>query len=200
MSINLGERLGYWLQQKQKLLAGAVKEGKKIEVCYSPGVGGGVAERRNLISNATHLIRTTRGRGVIFSSEARGVLGLRGPWDVMNLATVWGLSGERAHEGLSEGCRVLVRQAGLKRRGWRGVVDVVYGGEQSELVESQGVGKEGKEKGAVAGLAGRKRKAVDGGEGEDGKGEAEVEKAMSKREMKRRRKAELQAGSVENGE
>lgn len=38
-----------------------------------------------MISNSMNLVRATKGRNIILTSEARRVLDLRGPYDVMNL-------------------------------------------------------------------------------------------------------------------
>src|SRR5699024_8112634 len=110
-----------------------IGRGIRIEICYGPGItGSGLDARRNLIGNATSLIRATRGRGIIISSEAKRALGVRAPWDVVNLACVWGLSQERGKEAVSEEARKVVALAGMKRRSFRGVIDIVHGGEKKE--------------------------------------------------------------------
>lgn len=92
---------------------------------------GDANARRNVISNATQLIRASRGRGLIMCSESKaGAVGLRGPWDAINLAAVWGLGQEKGYEGMSKETRGVVVRAKLKRTGYRGAVDVVYGGEE----------------------------------------------------------------------
>lgn len=93
--------------------------------------------RRNLISNATQLIRASRGRGLIISSEAKVAAACRGPWDAINFAAVWGLSQERGHDAMSKECRSLVVGARLKRTSYRGVIDVVYGGEKDSASTAQ---------------------------------------------------------------
>ena len=115
-----------------KTLALALQRGIKIEICYAPGVlaTDGGASRRNLISNATQLIRATRGRGLVISSEAKRALACRGPWDVINLAAVWGLGQEKGLEAIGREARSVVVQAEIRRRSFRGVIDVVYGGEK----------------------------------------------------------------------
>lgn len=138
-----------------------------------------------MISNATQLIRASRGRGLVLSSEAKVAAGLRGPWDVVNLAAVWGLSQERAYEGVSKECRSVVVGAKLKRTGWRGVVDVVYGGEKPEGADGTGT-----EEGVKAGVK-RKAGAIEGGENGEAAGSesaGRVEKPMSKRQLKRQKK------------
>ena len=117
----------------------ALAKGLKIEICYSGGVLGthDANSRRNLIGNATSIVRATRGRGIVISSEARRALGVRGPWDVVNLATVWGMGPERGKEAIGEAARDVVVQAEMKRRAYRGVVDVVYGGEKPVQQEKE---------------------------------------------------------------
>jgi ribonuclease P/MRP protein subunit RPP1 len=132
ISIDFSARLPFIL--KFRTVASALQRGIRFELCYSPGITGGIDARRNLISGATALIRATRGRGIIISSEARSALGLRGPWDVINLAIVWGISQERGKEAVCEEARKVVQLARLKRESYRGVVDVVFGGEKVEDV------------------------------------------------------------------
>ena len=112
------------------MLSEAVKSGKRLELAYAQGVMGDSGMRRNLISNATQLIRASRGRGLIISSEAKAAVACRGPWDAINLAAVWGLGQEKGYEAMSTECRSLVVNAKLKRTSYRGVVDIVYGGER----------------------------------------------------------------------
>lgn len=48
--------------------------------------------RRFAFANAAALTRGTRGKGVILSSGARQAFELRGPYDVANLGTLFGLT------------------------------------------------------------------------------------------------------------
>lgn len=174
------------------MLGQAVERGARLEVCYAPAVlAGDSAARRNLIANATQLVRATRGRGLLLSSEARRALAARAPADVVNLAAVWGLGQERGRDAIAADARRLVAYARLKRSSFRGVVDVVYGGERPPPGRGPESGVKGGGEGA--GQGGKKRKAVGGaGEGAADGGE-ERGKALSKREMKRReKKARLQ--------
>ena len=124
--------------------------------------------RRNLIHNAGELIRATRGgRGIIISSEAQNALGCRGPWDVINLAVIWGLGQERGYEAVSTEVRKCVNAAKLKRSSYRGAIDVIYGGEKPEKPVQR------KEEST----AGQKRTTEDG--------EEQPEKAISNRQKKR---------------
>lgn len=187
VSLDLSVRLPYHF--KFKMLSAAVSRGVRLEICYGPGVtGSGIDARRNLIGNAMSLIRATRGRGIIVSSEARRALSLRAPWDVINLACVWGLSQERGKEAICEEARKVTALAKLKRTSWRGIVDVVHGGEKPTPVKPVQAQKstekptESTEKNQSA--ENLKRKASIGSEVVT----EEAEKPLSKREIKRRAK------------
>ncbi|KAI9850238.1 MAG: hypothetical protein M1838_005964 [Thelocarpon superellum] len=119
---------------KHSLCRAATARGIRFEICYAPSIlATDTAARRNLISNATQLIRATRGRGIVLSSEAPTAVGLRAPIDVINLATVWGLSTDRARQAIETEARATVVLADMRRTSWRGVVDVVDGGDLPPL-------------------------------------------------------------------
>lgn len=172
-------------------MANALQRGVKFEICYGSGIlnSDGGASRRNLISNATQLIRATRGRGIVISSEAKRALACRGPADIVNLAVLWGLGQERGMEAVGNEARSVVVQAEMKRRSFRGVIDVVYGGQKPDRVpEHPAKGKQAK----------GKRKA-DVLEDKAGGGNT-TPKPISKREQKRQaNKARLDASkSLDN--
>lgn len=104
----------------------AVSRGVRFEICYSQALlATDPRGRANFISNATNLIRATRGRGIIISSEAKSAFGLRAPADIVNLFNVWGLQSEKAMEGLRTIPRSVVVNEGMKRDGFRGVINIV---------------------------------------------------------------------------
>jgi ribonuclease P/MRP protein subunit RPP1 len=123
ISLDLSVRLPFLL--KFKTVSSALQRGIRFEIAYSPGVAGSSDAKRNLIAGATSLIRATRGRGIILSSEARNVLGLRAPHDVMNLAQIWGLEQARGREGVCEEAAKVVRLAELRRNSYRGAIVIV---------------------------------------------------------------------------
>ena len=188
ISIDLGVRYPFYF--RHKMMADAVKRGIKFEICYAPGIlaNDGGQTRRNLISNAAGLIRATRGRGLIISSEAKKPLALRGPADAVNLACVWGLGQERGTEAVGREARSAVVQAGLKRTGYRGVVDVIYGGEKPPTAQPPTKDI------AIPGVAKNKRKAMVLGE----EVESSDPKPISKREQKRRAKQAKQDSAQAN--
>jgi ribonuclease P/MRP protein subunit RPP1 len=161
------------------MLGAAIARGIKIELCYGQAILGDAHAKRNLINNATQLIRVTRGgRGIILSSEAKSVLAVRAPSDIINLASVWGLGTERGKDGLTKEARSIVEFARLKRQSFRGIVDVIYGGEKPPA--------EGKNKSQKK----EKRKASQSLEGTPAS-QAGEEK-ISNRQMKKNKKARLE--------
>lgn len=182
ISLDLSERFPFHF--KFKMLSAAIERGIRLEICYGPGItGSGLDSRRNLIGNAMSLIRASRARGIIVSSEARRALGIRAPWDVINMACVWGLPQERGKEAICEETRKVTALAKLKRTSWRGAIDIVYGGEKPKVDESLS-----KKKGAA-----KKAAPQPEGNGDSLKRKAEpaaeeAEKPLSKREQKRRAK------------
>lgn len=126
----------------------AVSRGVLFEVCHGQltnnnNNNGGSAPgstdqqqraRANFIANMMELVRATKGRGIVISSECR--LGtttsaaaagwnLRAPADLVNLFACWGLGPERGLEALGTNPRAIVVNEGLRRRSYRGVVDIV---------------------------------------------------------------------------
>jgi ribonuclease P/MRP protein subunit RPP1 len=206
ISLDLSSHLGWHIHHRTAMAA--VQRGVRFEVCYSQalasennGGGGGVdaaRQRANFIGNVQSLIRATKGRGIVISSEARGALGLRGPADVVNLLAVWGLGPEKGFAAMGEGARAVVVNEGIKRRGFRGVVDIVKpaeGGEERKRDGLQGEGEDGKkgkkqkQQQQGQGQQGQKRKNGDGGGGNSGGQQGE----MSKRQAKKMRKEGAQA-------
>nr|OQO28611.1 hypothetical protein B0A51_03327 [Rachicladosporium sp. CCFEE 5018] len=194
---------------KHKMLMEAIKAGKKIEICYSQGMMGDSQARRNLIGNVSQIVRATRGRGLVISSEAKSAEGLRGPWDAINLAAVWGLGQERGFEGVTKEARSAVVSAQLKRTGWRGTINVVYGGEKpAETIKpivngkvaaaaKQAIPIKAAQNGKVDATAGTKRKAESEavvGAVNDG------DKPLSKTQMKKRAKLEKMAAEAREKE
>lgn len=175
---------------KFPMLGTAIARGIKIELCYSQGIlSSDPMAKRNLISNATQLIRVTRGRGLIFSSEAKSVLGIRAPSDVINLASVWGLGTERGKDGLTREPRSVVEYARLKRQSFKGIVDIVHGGEKPIAA----VATDGKDKGAQKTKASTNQNGKRPGDNTNDMpvGQADKEQPISKRQQKRNKKAKL---------
>jgi ribonuclease P/MRP protein subunit RPP1 len=135
ISLDFSVRLPFIL--KFKTVASALQRGVRFEICYAPALHK-PDSRRNLIAGATSLIRATRGRGVILSSEASSALGIRAPHDVVNLTQIWGLGQERGKEAVCEEAAKVLRLAALKRTSFRGVVDIIQGGGDNRKIPVSG--------------------------------------------------------------
>ncbi|OKL56737.1 hypothetical protein UA08_07735 [Talaromyces atroroseus] len=191
ISLDLSVRLPFHF--KFKTVSSAISRGVRFEICYSPGItGSGMEARRNLISNAMSLIRATRGRGIIISSEAKRALAIRAPMDVVNLACVWGLPQERGKEAVCEEARKVVALSSIKRTSWRGVIDIVNGGERPPAK----VNEKAPNKKTVQNVTLRESNAESLKRKASLESTPEADKPLSKREMKRRaKKARLEANA-----
>lgn len=144
-----------------------------FEVCYSQLVtntSGDARARGTFIANVLELVRATKGRGIVLSSEAKaaaGGVGLRAPADVVNLFACWGLGNEKGIEGFGVNPRAVVVNEGLRRRGYRGVVDIVQAEGRIPASLEKGdcdedgdkiKGREGKQKGGGGGGTRQKQK------------------------------------------
>jgi ribonuclease P/MRP protein subunit RPP1 len=172
---------------KPKPSMAAVSRGIRFEVCYSQALSADTRGRANFISNVTSLIRATRGRGLMISSEAKDVLSLRAPADVVNLLSVWGLGNEKGMQGLGEVPRSVVVNEGLKRNGFRGVINIVGVAEEATGADDE----DGK---ALAGKK-NKNKAQNQNQNQKRKNGEEESQQVSKRQAKKMKLASRTAGA-----
>ncbi|KAI1465518.1 PHP domain-like protein [Daldinia caldariorum] len=202
ISLDLTARLPFHLRPKPCMAA--VARGLRFEVAYGRALApeADARARASFAGNVVQLVRATRGRGLVLSSEAAGPMALRGPADVVNLLAVWGLPADRGMEALGTNPRGVVVNEGIKRSGFRGVVDIVGVAERSEEEEKAKVAKQ---KEIVEVRDNRKRKngggetAEKGGESGSGVGGGEgggENAPMSKRQAKKL-KAALRKKEVE---
>ncbi|KAI1804755.1 PHP domain-like protein [Daldinia bambusicola] len=208
ISLDLTARLPFHLRPKPCMAA--VARGLRFEVAYGraleagPGPGADARARASFAGNVVQLVRATRGRGLVLSSEAGSAMALRAPADVVNLLAVWGLSAERGVEALGANPRGVVVNEGIKRSGFRGVVDIVEVAGRSEDEKEKAA--KGKEAEVVAGKDNRKRKngggemAGKGGQsGGAGEGRGGDNAPMSKRQAKKLKAAPRKKEVEEKG-
>ncbi|KAI1815540.1 RNase P subunit p30 [Poronia punctata] len=176
ISLDLTVRQPFSFRPKNCMFA--VKRGVCFEVCYSQlltgpprphtlglgyrnepvGVTVDPRARAMFIGNLLSLVRATGGRGIILSSEAGNVTELRAPADVVNLFHIWGLRTELGMEAMRVLPRGIVKNEGLKRNGFRGVVEIVRVAERESADVDMGDADNKKENG---GSQGGKRKGDD---------------------------------------
>ncbi|OTA86020.1 hypothetical protein M434DRAFT_400042 [Hypoxylon sp. CO27-5] len=211
ISLDLTSRLPFYLRPKPCMAA--VSRGLRFEICYGRAVGPGAdaRARANFIGNVAQLVRATRGRGLVVSSGGEsggsgsgGALALRAPADVVNLLAVWGLPTDRGMEALGTNPRGVVVNEGIKRSGFRGVVDIIGVAERSEEERAKEEKEKEKEKGESKGKeAARDNKKRKNGEGENAgqgnKGGEGGDQPMSKRQAKKMKAALRKKEADEKG-
>ncbi|XP_022755700.1 uncharacterized protein LOC111303589 [Durio zibethinus] len=121
IAIDFSDKLPFRL--KLHMVKTAIKRGVYFEITYSDLIVD-VHLRRQMISNAKLLVDWTRGKNLIFSSAAPSVCEVRGPNDVANLATLLGLSIERAKAAISKNCRSLLASALRRKHFFKEVIRV----------------------------------------------------------------------------
>ncbi|KAM9336241.1 ribonuclease P protein subunit p30 isoform 1-T1 [Symphorus nematophorus] len=110
--ISVTEKLPFFF--KRAPVNGAVDRGLVFEVSYAAAIRDATM-RRYTIANAVSLMETCKGKNVILSSAAQTPLELRGPYDITNLALLFGLSDADAKEAISSTCRSVVLHAETRK-------------------------------------------------------------------------------------
>lgn len=121
ISFDMTQRLPFYV--RHKTAGAAVERGVKFEITYASAVTT-AAGRRHAISNAAAVIRATRAHGIVISSETSRGLYLRGPYDVVNLAVLWGLDHMRARDALGAKALAVVKNARLRSCTYKQVVAI----------------------------------------------------------------------------
>lgn len=195
--ISLDLTIRYPFHFRPKPFMTAIRRGIRFEICYAQAVqDGGADKRRNFISNTLGIVRATRGRGLIVSSEAKSVLSIRAPADVQNLLNVWGMEQERAREALTVTPRSVVVNERMRRTSYRGIIDVVEGGERliAATTKLEGQTKAENSRVAANGNAKKGKRNIDDTEKEQGT----TTPPMSKRQAKRLKKAAMMGENTES--
>ncbi|EKX31759.1 hypothetical protein GUITHDRAFT_122047 [Guillardia theta CCMP2712] len=108
ISLDLANRLAFPIK--------AIDRGVFFEITYGPCLRDAGA-RRQLFSNAMELVRATRGRNLIISSQAERAMELRSPHDVISMSEMLGLGqGGRGKLCLDANASKLLAQARKRRR------------------------------------------------------------------------------------
>ncbi|KAJ1566145.1 Ribonuclease P protein subunit p30, partial [Cladochytrium tenue] len=119
IAVDLGQRLPFYF--RRTTVGAAVVRGVHFEIGYGPCIRDQTA-RRNLLSNAQALVNASGGKNIIITSQAQRAMDLRGPYDIVNLATLFGLSHDQAKKCLTSNCRSVLYHAATRRDTYRGVV------------------------------------------------------------------------------
>ena len=112
-------------QLKHSLMDTALARGVVYEIPYSAMLTDNASKRQQFISNATALVQGAgSGKGVVLSSQGATAFQLRGPHDVVNMATFFGMSEEGALDAISSRIDAVVARRRKAKR-YKGEMDVV---------------------------------------------------------------------------
>ncbi|XP_010753024.1 ribonuclease P protein subunit p30 isoform X1 [Larimichthys crocea] len=135
ISISVTEKLPFFF--KRAPVNVAVDRGVVFEVSYSAAIRDSTM-RRYTIANAVSLMDSCKGKNVILSSAAEKPLELRGPYDITNLALLFGLSDGDAKEAVSTTCRSVVLHAETRKTASGIIYTTKSGSEQQEAPPTEG--------------------------------------------------------------
>ncbi|KAJ3607365.1 hypothetical protein NHX12_024416 [Muraenolepis orangiensis] len=110
--ITVTERLPFFF--KRAPVNGARERGVVFEVCYSSALRDSTV-RRYTLTNSLALMERCSGKNVIVSSGTDKPLEMRGPYDLANLAQLFGMSEADAKDAVSSNCRSVLLHAETRK-------------------------------------------------------------------------------------
>ncbi|EMR11395.1 hypothetical protein PNEG_00419 [Pneumocystis murina B123] len=122
ISLDMSQRLPFYI--KHSTVSIAITRGIRLEICYGSSISD-INCRKNLISNASALIRATRGKGIVISSEASNLMYCRSGYDVINLSTFWGLSQEKGRDAIGKEAKYVIIHGEARKNTSKGVIKLV---------------------------------------------------------------------------
>ncbi|CAE7080083.1 unnamed protein product [Rhizoctonia solani] len=102
-------------RMKPTLVRTAIRNGGVFEISYAGALASDESARRNWWSGAREVARATKGKGLLLSGGAQSTPDLRAPMDVINLASVLGLSQNTARSAMSTDAKSLVTRASTRQ-------------------------------------------------------------------------------------
>ncbi|XP_017046104.1 ribonuclease P protein subunit p30 [Drosophila ficusphila] len=107
---------GSRLMVNRKAYQVAVRRGMFFEIKYAPAIVDS-NNRKDMIKIAQNYCTKGKSKNIIFSSGAAHEFQLRGPYDVANLAYIFGLSEDQGKNAVDRHCRQLFLKAESRRLG-----------------------------------------------------------------------------------
>uniref|UniRef100_A0A672FLK4 Ribonuclease P protein subunit p30 n=2 Tax=Salarias fasciatus TaxID=181472 RepID=A0A672FLK4_SALFA len=136
--ISVTEKLPFFF--KRAPINGAVDRGVLFELSYAAAIRDST-RRRYTIANAVCLMETCKGKNVILSSAAEKALELRGPYDIINLGSLFGLSDENSKAAVSSSCRSVLLHAETRKTA-SGIISTSRTDQQEALQDQTDPGDE----------------------------------------------------------
>ncbi|KAL8621275.1 hypothetical protein ACOMHN_008100 [Nucella lapillus] len=119
--LDLTEKLPFHI--RRPLVHLAMERGIHFEILYSPAIRDSTY-RQNTISAALKLCSICKGKNIIISSGCEKVMELRGPYEIMNLGLLFGLTSPQSKDAVSKNCRAVLKHAEARKIA-KSVVSVV---------------------------------------------------------------------------
>ncbi len=129
--ISLDTAKQFNLTQRRVAIRAALSRGIRFEICYAAGMRN-VQARIALIRYASHLIRFMKGRGILISSGAQEGCDLRGPYDIINMALIWGMKASQAQTALADEPQQCLSVAYSRRMTYSGAIGFLDTGLQRQ--------------------------------------------------------------------
>jgi len=127
---DFGRRMEFPL--KLPAVKSAMKRGIHFEISIGVALRDSAA-RKHLISNSLELMRITRGKNIIITSNAMKAIELRGPYDLANLGNLFGMNSDIAKKAISMRCASVIAH-GEARKTQKTVLKMIS---VSELMQEQ---------------------------------------------------------------
>eukprot|EP00112_Aurelia_sp_Birch-Aquarium-sp1_P026067 Seg900.8 transcript_id=Seg900.8/GoldUCD/mRNA.D3Y31 product="putative ribonuclease P protein subunit 3" protein_id=Seg900.8/GoldUCD/D3Y31 len=108
LSMDLDSKIPF--RMKHNTLGAAVERGVYLEVSYASAIRS-TSLRQNVLANGISLVKRSKGRGVIISSNAENFMEIRGPNDVSNLGVMFGLKEAKSKLAISKNCHDVILHA-----------------------------------------------------------------------------------------
>lgn len=119
--LDFTNRLPFFIKPKQVNVA--IERGIYFEIAYAPCIQDAMT-RRSVLANGIQLVRASREKHVIISSQASTPHLVRGPYDVANLCRLFGLSQNNAKATVSSNCRLASLHGEMRKSTARGALKV----------------------------------------------------------------------------
>lgn len=131
ISLDFSSRSSFYLKLTTTNLA--ISRGLFFEVTYS-GCIRDSSIRRNIITNTIQLLRVTRGKNLIISSEVQSLLELRSPYDIIHMASLFGMNQAAARAAVADNPRKVLHHAEARNNTYQTVVSSVAAKDQVQWV------------------------------------------------------------------
>ncbi|KAJ3429773.1 ribonuclease p protein subunit p30 [Anaeramoeba flamelloides] len=116
--------LKYLIKIKYKQVNKAIINGLFFEIRYSSMFKTKQSQaRKNTFSNAINVVKYTKGKNLLIASGANDPINLRGPYDVMNMATFFNIPFNQAKNILTANSESVISH-GVMRKTYFGVIKV----------------------------------------------------------------------------